>query len=108
MLSQEENSLLTQVQAGSPMGAVFRRYWIPALLTEEMPIPTAPGARATAGRGFGRSRQRRQDRPAMNTAPIAALHSSSGATRHTVCAASTMAGSMTSRPCAGDPSGAGR
>ena len=39
MLSREENTLLTQVHAGSPMGAVFRRYWIPALLTEEIAEP---------------------------------------------------------------------
>jgi phthalate 4,5-dioxygenase oxygenase subunit len=39
MLSQDENELLTRVGAGSPMGDVLRRYWIPALLTWELPEP---------------------------------------------------------------------
>ena len=36
MLSREENELLTLVHAGTPMGRLFRRYWIPAL-SEEIP-----------------------------------------------------------------------
>src|SRR5688572_23765774 len=39
MLSQEENELLTRTGPGTPMGAVLRRYWVPALLTEELPEP---------------------------------------------------------------------
>src|ERR1043166_6110409 len=39
MLSREENELLTQVHPGSRMGNLFRRYWIPALLAEEIPEP---------------------------------------------------------------------
>lgn len=39
MLSREENELLTRVHPGSRMGNLFRRYWIPALLTEEIPEP---------------------------------------------------------------------
>jgi phthalate 4,5-dioxygenase oxygenase subunit len=42
MLSKEENELLTRVHAGTPMGILFRRYWIPALLTEEIPTPDCP------------------------------------------------------------------
>ena len=37
MLSTEENELLTQVGPGKPMGELFRRYWFPALLSEEIP-----------------------------------------------------------------------
>jgi phthalate 4,5-dioxygenase len=37
MLSREENELLTPVYVGTPMGRLFRRYWIPALLSEEIP-----------------------------------------------------------------------
>src|SRR5438046_1662389 len=39
MLSKEENELLTQTGPGAPMGALFRRFWIPALLSEELPEP---------------------------------------------------------------------
>ena len=39
MLSREENELLTQVHPGSRTGNLFRRYWIPALLSEETPEP---------------------------------------------------------------------
>ena len=37
MLTQEENNLLTQVGPGTPMGELFRRYWMPAMLSEEIP-----------------------------------------------------------------------
>jgi phthalate 4,5-dioxygenase oxygenase subunit len=37
MLKQEENELVTRVGAGTPMGDVMRRYWIPALLASEVP-----------------------------------------------------------------------
>jgi phthalate 4,5-dioxygenase len=36
MLSPEENELLTRVTAETPMGQVLRRYWLPALLGEEV------------------------------------------------------------------------
>jgi len=39
MLRKEQNDLLTQTGPGSPMGDVFRRYWIPALLAEEVAEP---------------------------------------------------------------------
>lgn len=37
-MSPEENDLLTDVMGGS-MGAMMRRYWLPALLSEEIPGP---------------------------------------------------------------------
>src|ERR1700749_1499661 len=37
MLKQEINDLLTQTGPGTPMGDLFRQYWIPALLAEELP-----------------------------------------------------------------------
>src|ERR1700743_2168661 len=37
MLRKEQNDLLTLTGAGTPMGEMFRRYWIPALLAEELP-----------------------------------------------------------------------
>lgn len=36
MLRPQENERLTRVGPGTPMGNVFRRYWIPALLSEEL------------------------------------------------------------------------
>jgi phthalate 4,5-dioxygenase len=39
MLVKEKNDLLTQTGPGTPMGNVFRCYWIPALLDWELPEP---------------------------------------------------------------------
>jgi phthalate 4,5-dioxygenase oxygenase subunit len=36
MLRKEINELLTQTGPGTPMGEMFRQYWIPALLAEEL------------------------------------------------------------------------
>ena len=36
-LRPEVNELLTQTDKGSPMGELFRQYWIPALLASELP-----------------------------------------------------------------------
>ena len=45
MLSKEDNELLTRASAGTPMGELLRRYWIPALLSEEIPAPDCAPAR---------------------------------------------------------------
>src|SRR5690348_14004380 len=42
MLSKEENTLLTRTGPGTPMGKLMRRYWIPALLAEEVPEADGP------------------------------------------------------------------
>ena len=47
MLSKEQNELVTQTGAGSPMGDLFRCYWLPVLLsarwmlleTRALPLP---------------------------------------------------------------------
>jgi phthalate 4,5-dioxygenase len=39
MLKPEENERLTRVGPGTPGGALFRRYWQPALLSVELPEP---------------------------------------------------------------------
>lgn len=39
MLKPEDNDLLCRVGPGTPMGALFRRFWLPALLPEELPVP---------------------------------------------------------------------
>lgn len=39
MLSTQDNDLICRVGAGTPMGAVFRRFWIPFLLSADLPEP---------------------------------------------------------------------
>ncbi|MGH8639790.1 MAG: Rieske 2Fe-2S domain-containing protein, partial [Burkholderiales bacterium] len=45
MLTHEQNDALTQTDAGTPMGDLFRRYWIPALHAWELPEPDCPPLR---------------------------------------------------------------
>src|SRR5262245_23088547 len=45
MLSPEMNELLTRVSPGTKMGDVFRRYWLPALMSAEVPEPDGPPVR---------------------------------------------------------------
>ena len=42
MLTQEENQLLTQTGPGTPGGDLFRRYWHPVAMSEELPAEGAP------------------------------------------------------------------
>ena len=42
MLKPEQNALVTQTGPGTPMGDLFRRYWLPALLAKELPAPDCP------------------------------------------------------------------
>ncbi len=39
MLTKEENDLITLTGPGTPMGELFRRFWLPVLLAEEVPSP---------------------------------------------------------------------
>ena len=39
MLSVKDNEMLTQIGPGTPMGGLFRRFWLPALLSSELPEP---------------------------------------------------------------------
>lgn len=45
MLRQEDNDLLTLTGPGTPMGDLFRSYWLPALLAEELPENDCPQVR---------------------------------------------------------------
>src|SRR5689334_5435933 len=45
MLKPEINELLTRTGPGTAMGELFRQYWIPALLAEELPEPASPPVR---------------------------------------------------------------
>jgi phthalate 4,5-dioxygenase len=42
MLSAEDNKVITQVGPTTVMGNLFRRYWLPAMLSEELPEPDCP------------------------------------------------------------------
>src|SRR5579871_1839725 len=42
MLAQADNEQLTRVGPGTPCGAMLRRYWQPAALSEELPAGGAP------------------------------------------------------------------
>jgi phenylpropionate dioxygenase-like ring-hydroxylating dioxygenase large terminal subunit len=39
MLSKEDNELITNTERGTPMGELFRRFWLPAALSSELPGP---------------------------------------------------------------------
>jgi phenylpropionate dioxygenase-like ring-hydroxylating dioxygenase large terminal subunit len=39
MLSKEDNELVTRVGPGTPMGNLMREYWVPAMLSSELPAP---------------------------------------------------------------------
>jgi phthalate 4,5-dioxygenase len=45
MLSHEDNQLLTLTGPGTAMGRALRRYWIPAVLSSEIPEPDCPPVR---------------------------------------------------------------
>lgn len=43
----EQNQLLTRTGQDAPMGKLFRSYWLPVLLSEELPKPDCPPVRVT-------------------------------------------------------------
>jgi phenylpropionate dioxygenase-like ring-hydroxylating dioxygenase large terminal subunit len=45
MLGAQANDLITRVGPGTPMGEYFRRYWIPALTSDELRDPDGPPLR---------------------------------------------------------------
>ena len=45
MTTRELNDFLTLTGPGTPMGNLFRRYWIPALMSSELPEPDCPPVR---------------------------------------------------------------
>jgi phthalate 4,5-dioxygenase len=45
MLSLEENAYLTKTGPGTPMGNLFRRFWLPLFLSSELPENDAPPLR---------------------------------------------------------------
>jgi phthalate 4,5-dioxygenase oxygenase subunit len=45
MLTAEDNALITQTNRGTPMGELFRRFWLPALVPDELPEADCPPIR---------------------------------------------------------------
>src|SRR5881397_4369919 len=45
MLTSQDNELLTRTGPGTPMGEYFRRYWLPVVLSRELPEPDCPPIR---------------------------------------------------------------
>jgi nitrite reductase/ring-hydroxylating ferredoxin subunit len=45
MLSADDNELLTRTGPDTPMDDLFRRFWMPALLSQELPEPDGPPTR---------------------------------------------------------------
>ncbi len=45
MSTRADHNLLAQTGPGTPMGTLLRLYWVPALLSEELPEPDGPPAR---------------------------------------------------------------
>jgi phenylpropionate dioxygenase-like ring-hydroxylating dioxygenase large terminal subunit len=45
MFTAEENEILTRTGPGTPMGDLLRRYWLPAILCDEIADPDGPQAR---------------------------------------------------------------
>ena len=45
MLRAEENEYVTRVGPGTPMGDFMRQYWVPAMLSSELPRPDCPPVR---------------------------------------------------------------
>ncbi len=45
MLTQDDNDILCKVGPGTLMGNLLRRYWLPALLSSEVPLPDSPPVR---------------------------------------------------------------
>jgi phthalate 4,5-dioxygenase len=45
MLSARDNEYITRVGPGTPMGTLMRQYWVPAMLSSELPMPDCPPVR---------------------------------------------------------------
>ncbi len=71
MLSKADNETLCKVGPGTPMGDLMREYWLPALVSDELPTPDcAPVRLAAAGREPDRlPSDLRRRRPVIDACP---------------------------------------
>src|SRR4051794_34758139 len=97
MLSAKENELLTHVGPGTPMGEFLRRFWLPALLSDELPQADGDPIRTrTLGEDLVAFRDSNGQVGIVDAlCPHPARRCTSAATRNAVSAASTTAGSST-------------
>lgn len=52
-MRKEDNERICRIGSGTPMGEVFRRYWVPICLTSQLPTPaSAPMAQTLLGENF--------------------------------------------------------
>lgn len=42
---ENPNAIFNRVGPGTPMGNLFRRFWLPAVLTKQLPDPDGPPVR---------------------------------------------------------------
>jgi hypothetical protein len=91
MLRAEDNKFLTESGAGTGMGELLRRFWLPVLLSEELPEADGPPKKIVVmGEELLAFRDSRGVISIVRTAaPISGL----AATRNAVSAASITAGS---------------
>jgi hypothetical protein len=99
MLSHEDNKFVSQVGPGTPMGNLFRLFWLPALMPDKLSEPDGPPVRL---RILGEDLVAFRDSTGKSasfrsTVPIGAPRSSSDATRKKDCDASITAGSSMPR-----------
>ena len=47
MLRADDNRFLTESAAGTPMGDLLRRFWLPVLLSKELSEPDCPPKKIT-------------------------------------------------------------
>src|SRR5207253_9852493 len=97
MLRKEQNDLVTQTGPGTPMGQLFRSYWLPALMADELPENECPPVRVKIL--SERLLAFRDTNGSYGLIDEFCAHrvsrSGSGATRRAACAAPTTAGNTT-------------
>ena len=95
MLTHEENMLVTRTGPGTPMGEAMRRYWIPALISEELPEPDCPPVRVQLLGELVAFRDTQGELACWtNSARTAWSPCGSGAMRSLACAVCITAGSL--------------
>ena len=53
MMNKADNDLLTRIEAGTPMGAMLREYWVPACRAARLEAGGAPEKVRLFGENFG-------------------------------------------------------
>ena len=96
MISKEENELLCRTGRGTPMGELFRRFWLPVALSRELPIPGCPPVRLRIlSEDLIAFRDTNGQVGLRGIARIGAPRCFLDATKRADCAACTTAGSLT-------------